>query len=53
MTLAVDDRERTIVWRGLRADAHANPHVLEVQELRAAHDELRALFEHPGLARIR
>jgi hypothetical protein len=53
MTLRANGRERTVAWRGLRADAHAHPDVVEVQQLRAAHDTLRGLMNRPGLARVR
>src|SRR5262245_38082832 len=52
VTVRANGRARTIVWRGARADAWANPDVAEVQHLERAHGRLRALADRPGLRRV-
>jgi len=53
ITLAVEGRSQTIVWRGLRADAFVNPDVREVQQARRAQETLLLLMDRPGLRRAR
>ena len=45
--------EKKIVWHGLRDDARAYPDLPAIQGLAAAERELRALLEHPDLAKTR
>jgi hypothetical protein len=52
ITVHAEGRARTVVWRGLRADAHTLPEVAEVQRLRRAHDTLQTLATRPGLRRV-
>jgi hypothetical protein len=52
VTVRANGRSRTIVWRGARADAWANPDVADVQRLERAHGRLRALGDRPGLRRV-
>ena len=52
IALRAGGRAHTVVWRGLRADAHTLPDVAEIQRLRHAHDALQALATRPGLRRI-
>ncbi len=44
--------EKEIVWYGLRADAEHYPEIAEIQDLEAAHVELRAFFDRSDLMRI-
>jgi hypothetical protein len=53
ITLDVEGRSQTIVWRGLRGDAFAHPDVPEVQQARRAQETLRLLMERPRLRRVR
>jgi len=53
VTVRANGRTRTVVWRGARADAWANPDVEDVQRLERAHGRLRALGDRPGLRRVR
>ena len=53
ITLDVEGRSQTIVWRGLRGDAFAHPDVPEVRQARRAQETLRLLMERPGLRRVR
>jgi hypothetical protein len=53
ISLDVEGRSQTIVWRGLRGDAFAHPDVREVQQARRAQETLRLLMERPGLRRVR
>jgi hypothetical protein len=43
---------KAIVWYGLRADAEHYPEIVEIQDLAAAHGELRALFDRTDLMRV-
>ncbi|MCC6764629.1 MAG: hypothetical protein IT293_08195 [Deltaproteobacteria bacterium] len=47
------DVVKRVAWTGLHADAAAHPDVSALRDLAAAEQELRALRESPGFARVR